>query len=164
VDRHEKTLLKAMSAEERKRFEDSTPLMRQGMLSWQMWQSNGPGRPPALLTESDLARLREKLSPKARERLASKSTNEQWQQVAGWMLHMMWQRPLHGQMSPADDQRLADFFENQLNDEQRDRLLAMPGEEMQRELLQMYQRRMKMPEGRGYRNDRPFGRQQMPKK
>jgi hypothetical protein len=154
VVRHEKTLLKAMSTEERKRFEDSTPLMRQGMLSWQMWQSNGPGRPPALLTESDLTRLREKLSPKARERLASKSTNEQWQQVAGWMLHMMWQRPPRGQLSTADDQRLSDFFENQLNDEQRDRLLAMPGEEMQRELLQMYQRKMRTPEGSNWHNNR----------
>jgi hypothetical protein len=154
VAQNEPKLLESMPPVERKRMADAAPPMRQMMLSWQMWQSAGPGRPPALLTESDLNKLQSELSPKARERLASKSINDQWQQVAGWLRHLLWQRPNRNQLSTADDRQLADFFENQLNDEQRDRLLSMPAEEMQRELLQMYQRRIKMPEGPNFFNNR----------
>ena len=49
------------------------------------WQTTtGPGKPPTL-TDDDLKRLREQLSPEMRTELESKPIGEQWQQVAGWM-------------------------------------------------------------------------------
>ena len=45
---------------------------------------------------------------------------------------------MHGPLPRADDQCLAEFFEKGLNDQQRDQLLTLPSEEMQRKLLQMY--------------------------
>jgi hypothetical protein len=49
-----------------------------------------------------------------------------------------------------DDERLAEFFENGLTPEQRDELLAMPGEQMQWRLQQMYWGRARPPEGPGH--------------
>ncbi len=43
-----------------------------------------------------------------------------------------------GHSATADDERLADFFEKELPDEERDRLLSLPGDEMQRELQRLY--------------------------
>ena len=62
-----------------------------------------------------------------------------------------------GYFSKADDEPLADFFEHELSDEERDRLLSLPGDEMQRELQRLYLTRTKPPDGsprRGRRSDR----------
>ena len=47
-------------------------------------------------------------------------------------------RRMRGPLPKDDDERIAEFFEKDLSPEERDRLLAMPGEEMQWRLQQMY--------------------------
>jgi hypothetical protein len=156
VARHEKQLLEMLPQQQRKKATELTPQMLQRMLSLQMleqWQKAGPGKPPPLMTDDDLARLRGELSPKMRTRLESKPTAEQWKVVADWLGHVARRRPMHGPLPRPDDERLADFFEKELTDQERGRLLDMPIGEMQRALLGMYWARTKPAEGPGHRPD-----------
>ena len=110
------------------------------------------------MTDADLTRLRAQLSPQARKRLEDLPTpQQQWEQVAAWIRHGMHPpgaaRGMHGPPTNADDERLATFFEKVLTDEERDRLLSLPGEEMQRQLQRLYLTRTRPPGGPGRRPD-----------
>jgi hypothetical protein len=109
-------------------------LMFFGMLR----QAAGAERPQGLLTEADLAKLRAALSPEAGQYLQTLPPDRQWRQVAEWMRHAARQRQAHGAIARPNDEALANFFEHDLSDEERDRLLSLPGEEMQRELQRLY--------------------------
>ncbi|MEN6450192.1 MAG: hypothetical protein ABFC96_06860 [Thermoguttaceae bacterium] len=153
VERHEAAFLKTLPEPQRKRlseFSDSAMRHRlvagQMWLSWQRAHADEPGKMPPWVSENDLRRLRSQLSPQARKRLESRPTaQEQWNLVLAWMRHAM--RPAashaHGPLNP-DDERLAAFFEK-LPDEERNRLLSLPGEEMQRQLLRLYLTRIHAP-------------------
>jgi hypothetical protein len=124
---------------------------QQQMLVWLMlsrWQAAKPGKLPPMMTEQDLARLRATLRPETQARLEGQPPVKQWQILEGWLRQWLWEE---GQRNrgplPADDEQLAEFFENDLTLEQRDQLLAMPGEEMQWRLQQMYWGRTRPPEG-----------------
>ena len=159
---HEATLLAALPEAQRKEFPKLIKLRQQTLfwLMWQRWQAAGPNNLPAMMTEEDLSRLRAKLSPVTRKRLEGKPPVEQSQLVVGWMRQGPWhpgedRRP-HGPLPKDEDERIADFFENDLSPEQRDQVLAMPGEEMLWRLQQMYyQTHTKPPEGPGRRTDGP---------
>jgi hypothetical protein len=100
--------------------------------------------------DAELKVLRENLSPEARKRLEAVPSGEQWATIGGWVRQEMrrqWQGmrqrgpgagPGPGPRPPVDDEHLADFFERELSAADRDRLLELPSEEMQRELRQMY--------------------------
>jgi len=142
--RQETRLLQALPPDRRRQLEKLSPAVRRGMMLWLMWQRwrvFRPGGPPPL-DEQQLAELRVHLSTQTAERLAQMSPSEQWQTVAGWIREEVRRRFYsrgHSNLVPAvDDEALARFFENELTDEQRDRLLNLPGEEMQRELQRMY--------------------------
>jgi hypothetical protein len=152
VNLHETELLKMLPEQRQKglptwdkQFRHKTALGK--ML--QRWQETHSERPP-LMTDEDLARLHEKLSVESQKSLEGKSTVQQWQRVAGWirqgMRHAAGPRGMHGPLPKADDERLANFFENELNEDERERLLGLPGEEMQRELLRLFITRTK-PQG-----------------
>lgn len=152
--------------QERERFTRAKKEMRHQMvLGYLRWQSQfgGRGKAPAMITAEDFSRLHEKLSPEAAERLDKKSSQQQWRQLASWMRQdfrrAMEERRGHGLLSQNDDERLAEFFEG-LTVEQRDRLLAMPSEEMQWELQRLFQMRNRSGEGPGRHERRPgdFGR------
>ncbi len=158
VARHEAALLATLPEEQRKQisvFKEDRK-RRQMMLLMQLsqrWQSAAPGRLPPVMTEADLANLRKQLSIETQKRLENQSPDKQWQLVYGWLLWGWWHpgdghRP-PGPQSRDDDEHLAQFFENELGTEQRDRLLAMPGEEMQRELQRLFNNRVRSPEGPG---------------
>lgn len=179
VARHEAALLATLPEEQRKQIsmfkEDQRRRQMMLMQLSQRWQTAAPGRLPPVMTEADLANLRKRLSAETRKRLEDQSPDKQWQLVHGWLLWGWWhpgdgRRP-GGPQSRDDDERLAEFFEKGLSDEERDRLLAMPGEEMQRELQQMFINRVRMPKGpgghpdAGRHNNRPGGVERpMPKK
>jgi anti-sigma factor RsiW len=166
---HEAQFVETLSESRRKKLSDLSPPMRHRMVFWEMWQqwqSEGPGKPPFGMTDDDLARLRGELSPERRERLESLPTAEQWRRVAGWLRYAVRQnaaaRSMHGQLSEADDERLAKFFETGLSDKERDRLLGMSGEEMQRELERLFLMRERPLDGP--RHGRSTGSDRVPPK
>ena len=111
-----------------------------------MWLAVADVRPAQAAADDDRrgsVAAATKLSAETRKRLEDKPPVEQWQLVAGWMRpgprRPNEDRRMHGPLPKDDDERLAEFFEKDLSPEERDRLLAMPGEEMQWRLQQMYQ-------------------------
>jgi hypothetical protein len=160
--RHEADFAKSIPTDrDRSRFLQADKAIRHqvvlGFMRWQ-WQGPNPAKLPPIITAKDLSRLNEKLGPDARQRLDNKTPLQQWRIVATWMRQGIRRtfedRRFHGPFSQNDDERLAEFFEA-LTDEQRDRLLSMPGEEMQWELQQLFWMRNRPPEGPGRRNGRP---------
>lgn len=161
---HEKTLLTSMSEAQRKQFNESSKPWQHRMLFGQMlqrWQAANANLLPPMMTEKDLAELLAKLSPETRKRLEGKPPVEQWKLVANWMRQGPRRsdedRRMHGPLPKEEDERLAEFFEKGLSAEERDRLLAMPGEEMQLRLQKMYldSARPKSPPGANQRPDGP---------
>jgi len=141
--RHEAALLNTLSEPERKRFAELSPSMRQRAVfwhTWQQWQALGPNK--LSLSNKDLEEVRSRLSREARQRLEAMPPERQWQTIVRWLLHGM-RRPAPFSGSPErpfqpDDERLMEFFEKELSDEQRDRLLSLPGDEMHRELQRLF--------------------------
>jgi hypothetical protein len=161
---HRTALVASLPKAPREQFPKSGKSEQRQMLFWQLWlqwQTPVAGKLPPMITDEDIAQLRAKLTPQTRKRLEGKSPSEQCQLVIGWLHQGPWHpeddRRMHGRLPKDDDERLAEFFEG-LSPEDRDRLLAMPGEEMQWRLQQMYWMRMRPPEGPG----RPPGRIRRP--
>jgi hypothetical protein len=115
------------------------------------------------MTEADLANLRAALSPEVRLYLESLPKAKQWQQIILWMRHAMRQQHARGNLSIVDDERLVDFFEK-LPDDERDRLLNLSGDEMQRELQRLYLIRPKPPEAASHRGRPAVGERPAKKK
>ena len=94
--------------------------------------------------EQDLAELRSMLSPTARKLLESKPAAVQWAIVEQWMRRILLRqrdsRHRSGMilMRQVSDEELARFFEEQLTAEERDRLLGLPADVVQRALRQRY--------------------------
>ncbi len=159
VARHEAAFLKTMTQQQQKQLAQMGPAERHRRLFEQMWQPlqrrprADPGKLPSWMAEEDLARLRTQLSDEAQKRLADLPTPQaQWQQVTAWIHRSL--RPagvgrgLRGPPRP-DDEELADFFENVLSKKERDRLLSLPGEEMQRQLRVLFMTHNRPPGGPG---------------
>jgi hypothetical protein len=152
--RHKSELLDSMPKTQQKPFEKMNKPRQQQMLLrelWQRWQAAKPGKLPPMLTEEDLTQLRATLSSATQKRLEGKLPVKQWNLVEDWIRQWLWEewRRMRGPLQ-VDDERLAEFFENDLTLEQRDQLLAMPGEDMQWRLQQMYWGRSRPLEGQGH--------------
>lgn len=162
ASRHQEQISKALSDWQKKYLVELPPVKRQSLEFWLMLQrrqATGEDGPLKMLTEDDLQRLRESLSPEPSQLLGSKPLNEQRQLVAEWLRHMARQRSSHGPLPKPNDDRLANFFENVLTGEERDWLLSLPGDEMQQRLQQLYLTRTKPPEGGRHRPEgAPHGR------
>jgi hypothetical protein len=162
---HESQLLASLSEAERKELAGLSPRMRARRAfwqAWQHWQAAEPGKLPPMLSDKDLAALRTRLSPEVRKRLEALPSDRQWQLVIRWlaqsMQHPIALRGLHGPLTGADDKRLADFFEKDLTDQERDWLLGLPGEEMQQQLQRLFfqrqfRNRTRAPGRPGFRPD-----------
>ncbi len=105
------------------------------------------------LDESDLARLRAKLNERTRLDLERHPTAEQWRIVKDWIPQLFLRHRWGGLFPDTEEQTLVEFFENELDDTEFDKLLALPAEEMQRELQRLYLQRGKS--GPPYRFPRP---------
>jgi hypothetical protein len=138
----ESALLQGVPEVQRQKLRAMNQAMRQNLILWQLsqwWQTTEAGKAPPMMTDRDLADLRKKLSPDVSKLLENKPTEEQWPLVILWARHAIRQQLGNKAMrGPAADDYLADFFEHGLNDEERDRLLNMSGEEMQRELVRLF--------------------------
>jgi hypothetical protein len=161
---HKTALVASLPKAQREQFPKSGKSEQRQMLFWQLWlqwQTPVAGKLPPMITDDDITQLRGRLTPQTRKRLEGKPVFEQCQLVIGWLHQGPWHpdddRRMHGRLPKDDDERLAEFFEG-LSPEDRDRLLAMPGEEMQWRLQQMYWMRMRPPE----RTGRPPGRNRRP--
>lgn len=108
-----------------------------------------------VLNDDDLADLRAKLPERTRLELERHPTAEQWRIVKGWipqlMRHRWTGRGPRGPFPSTEEQGLAEFFENELEDADFDRLLALPAEEMQHELQRLYFQRGKGSPPSGFR-------------
>ncbi len=150
----EAKLIDSLPPDRREQLGRLNPAMRRGMVLWLMWQRwrvFRPGGGPPPLDEKQLAEMRSSLTPQTRARLERMTPVEQWQTVGGWIREAVRRRftsrGRHSGLVPlVDDEALADFFENELSDQQRDHLLNLPGEDMQRELQRMYLMRLSVVE------------------
>jgi hypothetical protein len=127
-------------------------------LLYQRWQSGNPALYPPT-TAREVADLRKQLSAKARSRLESKSAAEQTRQLDDWLRQaakeeLVARRGEGAPLIPGFNDQLADFFEFQLSDAQRDRLMALPGDEMQQKLREAYLSQTKAKETAGHRLER----------
>jgi anti-sigma factor RsiW len=142
VRQHEARLLEMVPANYRRNVSKVTPEMRHRWvlaLIYQRWKRVGA---PALaaLGSGELASLRAGLSPPTRARLEALPTDKQWQMVAEWIGQVSVKRPSAGPRLPNLDEQLAHFFEFHLDDETRDRLMSLPGDEMQQRLRDRFDR------------------------
>lgn len=162
ASRHEKPFLATLNEKQRKWLGELNVPMRRLMfwIAWQQKQMTDPNK-PGIVTDDDLATLRPMLSEPTRKQLETLPTAAQWRLVSLWM-H---QAARHSMVAPSRavpksfDQQMADFFDNGLSDEDRDRLLNLPPEEMLRELHRLFFTRMRPGEGPMFRpDDRPRGR------
>ena len=160
--KHEAQYLATFPEEGRTRLANLEPATRHFVFIRAMWPPAQPAASakPALVTDDDLTHLLPEVSREMRSRLESP---ERWRvlsmSVREAMRRQMTGRSMRGPLTDADDERLADFFEN-LPELERDRLLNLPGEEMQRQLLQLYLnlRPARFPDGGGNRPDGQKGR------
>lgn len=154
VAANESRLLQTLSKPRRQQLLEMSPAKRLRVVAWlleQQWQAAPPGKAP--LTDNELAELRSQLSPGARDRLASKPPAEQWRILNSWLRHIarshaVGRRP-DDPLAASQEAELATLFEHELTDQQRDRLLSLPAEEMQRELRKMYFQRFRPAEASG---------------
>ncbi len=172
AEKHEAQFIATLPPERRESIEHLSQTERRRMMlrdmMWRRWPAGG-GRPGPAISDDDLAELRKQLSPETSTWLTSKKEADQRRIVAGWMHQMIRQRFQRGPLNPSDE-LLANFFDNGLSPQQREQLLVLPGEEMQRELLRMYLRRTRPGEGDSNRSDaaargdRPSQRRGVPKR
>jgi len=121
-----------------------------------------------LLRDEDLVAFRTTLPSPAAEQMAKLPTEQQWKLIGGW-IRQAFHRRRHPDAKTAEgvgdtqfEQRLIDMVENDLSDEQRDRILALPPEKMRDELIRMYMKRSGHGgppnfRGRGFRGPKPSG-------
>ena len=156
-ERHEKLFTKSLPEAQRKRLEQFSPQMRRQVVFGMMlhnWHTADPKKPSPFMTADDLSRLREQISGAARERLDKMTSDQQWKTAALWlsMRRGVGSRERRGEPTKADDDRLAEFFEKELSPGQRDRLLGLPPNEMQRELYHLFLTRERQMHGPHHRN------------
>lgn len=137
--RHETEFRETLRDQQRRRLANLGPFMRHQLMFFMMLRQTAVSKKPSgLLTDADLARLRGVLSPEVDQYLQSLPPTRQWQQVSEWMRHAARSRFTRGAASKPNDEALANFFEHSLSEKERDRLLSLPGEEMQRALQRRY--------------------------
>ena len=160
---HEAKILDMLQDNRRRQAAKLKPAMRHrivmGMLC-QRWLSSNPAVAPPT-TDREMADLRAALSAETRSRLDAKPPAEQAHMLAAGLRQAarqeMASRRAEGATLLGFDEQLADFFEFQLDDEQRDHLLSLPGEEMQQKLREMFLLQTRPGEPGGHHGDH-FGR------
>ncbi len=111
------------------------------------------------LSDSDLKDLQSRLTPDIRKFLESKPQDEQVRIVQSWAHNLLREKrgPRVGEF--VDDKTLAEFFEKELTEDkelteqERERLMGLSGEEMQRELLRLYISKNRPPDMFPHRQD-----------
>ena len=122
------------------------PKQRQEFLAitWLQWQLDHPDQSPPL-TWDELEQLKKDLSAGSRRRLDGLPRDEQLKLVSRWIRSYVFFRYVMPRVwadmrRPISEQELGRFLEEQLTKEERGALLALPPDEMQRELTRRYLR------------------------
>jgi hypothetical protein len=146
---HRKQMFESLPPAHRERVERefarvTDPVRRQELVGWiwLWWLLDSRGKQPPSISDQELADLRAKLSPATRKKIESRPPAEQWRAVSGLFMSFMLNQysarhggtPIHS----ATEEELASFFEKELTPKQRDDLLRLSAEEMQRTLWKMY--------------------------
>ena len=135
----EKKFIDNLPSQIKHNFSDMPAAARRRAVMWMIWQRQpGGSNKTSLLTVADLADLLSRFTPDTRKLLEAKPQAEQIGTVQTWAHNLLRQKRGPGMGNLVDDKLLAEFFEKELTDEQRDRLINMSGEDMQRELLRLY--------------------------
>lgn len=146
---HETELLK--SAPRRKDIRNLDSAARHKalvLLAWQHWRT---GNLLPLITDAEITRLAEQLSPEARRALEGQTNQEnrvqmirEWAQAISRARLAAGLAGKGGVLVSADD--LSRFFQNDLTQAERDRLMELPRDEMHRELRKLYLQRKHLPD------------------
>jgi hypothetical protein len=142
ADKHEKQFDDRLPRQLRQKFPEMSAAARRHTIMWIIWQRPQSGIKPS---DDDLEDLRSRLSAGTQKLLESKSKSEQIRIIQNWAHNLLRQKRGLGLGELVDDKLLAEFFEKELTDEQRDQLMTLSGEDMQRDLLWLYIR-AKAPE------------------
>ncbi len=130
-----------------------------------MWQRpQGGQNKESPFTDGDLIGLRSIFTPGTQKLLEAKSKDEQMAIVQNWAHNLVRQynpRRGPGVEGPVNDKLLAEFFEKDLSDEERDRLMNLPPEDMQQQLQRDYIMKNRPP-GMNPRRPDEFGAGQPP--
>ncbi len=149
--RHEAEVLATLPPERKEELESDPEHRTRLVMSilWMRWRGEQRDELPQP-TEKDLVRIYEVLTPATREKLRARPPQAQWELISSWARYLVhYQGDLEGgawTMPEVSEAELMHFFEYELTPEQRDELLALPGERMQRRLRQLYFR-IKVPHG-----------------
>lgn len=113
-------------------------------ITWLQWHLDHPDQ-SAVLTAQELDELMGKFSPPTQARLRALPRDEQLKRVSQWIRGSVFFRYVMPRVwadmrRPVSEQELSRFVEEQLSQEERAALLALPPEEMQRELTRRYLR------------------------
>lgn len=140
----EAQLLTTLPEAQKRKLNEYPPAKRSLVLfvtMWWRWQA-AASTSKIPLGEQELADLLKVLSPEARQRLQSKPVPDQWHVVETWIRQVVRMQGMSGGNKPllpiVNEEGMARFFESGMTDEQRDHLLSLSGDEMQRELRRMY--------------------------
>jgi hypothetical protein len=158
--KHESRLLDSLPAAPRQQLEKMGSTARRQTsfgLMWWRHQLGGPRR-QSLLTDEDFTSLKSSLSAETQKTLEAKPAKEQQTLMSDWIRQVM-RRQSPGNMKhmllASDDEKLIEFFEKGLDDQQRDRLLSLPPDEMQRDLKRLYLTSSKQGDGPRSRPKKP---------
>jgi hypothetical protein len=107
-----------------------------------MWQrpQGGPNK-ESLFSDSDFTDLSSKFTTETRRLLEAKQKPEQIRVIQNWAHNLLRQRNprrVPDMEEFVKDEPLAEFFEKDLTKEQRDSLMTLSSDDMQRELLRLY--------------------------
>jgi hypothetical protein len=100
-----------------------------------------------LLRDDDLDSLRHAMPEPTAQQMASLPPQQQWRLVDGWIRQAVQRRwrtdggPDDGMLGSDVEQRLMDLVEHELDDEELDRLMSLPPEQMRGELMRLYLKR-----------------------
>jgi hypothetical protein len=166
---HREELMKVVPDSRRREFtrmlEQAKPEHQSGMLIMMFWQqSRYTGQPPKLPvpSEEELRPLLANLSPAARQQLDQLENKEERRRlmqswVGSTIRHRMMERVSTRDARQISQEQLEKFFTQEISSEERARLLAMPREEMDRELRRLMLAGEDTPGWRGFDGGRPPG-------
>jgi hypothetical protein len=160
----EQRILDKMDPAMRKNLEQFSEIERRRRVIYfttQRWKELGPGNLPPV-TETEVRKLREMLSPAARQHLDQALAQPQkfqlQQLLMGWVRQSLTQFlnvQVGQRMLPeATVEQLKKFFEDELSESERERLLSLPADEMQRQLRRAFVL-SRWQEGRPFRQNQP---------
>lgn len=148
VDWLEQRYLAQQTPERRQQLAETTPIERRLRLFWAMRQPSREQRNavwPSMLTVEEIAELKSHLPPATQERLREVDTPEELRDIlSGWYSDLfrryMAREEFSPLLPPITDEQLTEFFTGQLSLGEQDELLALPPEEMWRQLRRLYMR------------------------